>query len=154
MMIEKKETAVTGAATRCVRTAVVLAMGLVGASFAQAGDASPGLRVVKDPVTGELRAPTGEEAAALQSAAPVDARGASVVRRGLATGKINPQRVTHANGMMSLELDESTLSYSVARRNADGTTDWVCVTGPEAAAAALAAKTTSKDAKEHNHVEK
>ena len=61
--------------------------------------------------------------------------------------------VMHADGAVQLELDESSLMYSVARRNADGTIERVCVEGSEAANKALkapkfASRPVSKAAKE------
>ena len=47
------------------------------------------------------------------------------------------------------------MSYSVATRNADGSTNQYCVTGPQAAADLMKGKKTTarveKTAKEHNH---
>ena len=111
------------------------------------------MRIVKDPVTGQLRGPTPEEAAAFDKAT----RAKAGVRqpRGLLTGKINPQPITHPDGTVQQELDDSTMSYSVATRNADGSTNQYCVTGPQAAADLMKGKKTTarveKTAKEHNH---
>ena len=55
----------------------------------------------------------------------------------MASGTLNPQALTHADGTVEQELDESTLSYSVARRNADGTVEMVCVHGKDAASKAM-----------------
>ena len=55
----------------------------------------------------------------------------------MASGTLNPQALTHADGTVEQELDESTLSYSVARRNADGTVEMVCVQGKDAASKAM-----------------
>ena len=57
----------------------------------------------------------------------------------MASGTLNPQALTHADGTVEQELDESTLSYSVARRNADGTVEMVCVQGKDAASKAMKA---------------
>lgn len=119
---------------------------LLGASAAHAG---PGMQVVKDPVTGELRVPTPDEAKALRAAKPGSAK--TGMRRGLATGAINPQPVVHPNGMVSVELDEDSMAYSVARKNPDGSISQVCVTGPKAAARAMKGGTQLP---EHTHVAK
>jgi hypothetical protein len=96
--------------------------------------------VARDPVTGELRAPTAAEAQALSQPA-ASGRGAvkAAAPRGLLTGRINPQPVQHADGSVEHELDESTLSFSVATRNADGSISQQCVSGVDAANAALKA---------------
>lgn len=128
--------------------AVMLAAAVLSASAAQATDETPGLRVAKDPVTGKLRAPTAQESAAL------DAKAALSASRGLRTGKTNPPAIHHPGGAVEQELTEASLVYSVAKRNPDGSISWVCVTGPEAASAALDYKTTtpvSTAGKEHNH---
>lgn len=139
------------------RFAVALAVAAFAmSSAAVAGEPSPGMRVFKDPVSGELRSPTAEEAAALESAAP----GKALRRapRGLLTGKVSPQSVTAPDGTVSQELDESSLSYTVMTRNPDGSTSMVCVTGNEAAEAALkgtkSATKTAKQSKEHTHDQK
>lgn len=115
--------------TRWLAASASLAlMGLLAAPCAQA--AAPALKVVKDPVTGQLRAPTAEEAAALDA----KSSGTSTdVRRGLITGTVNPQKVYHADGTVELELDENSMSYTVVRRNPDGSLSMACVTGREAA---------------------
>ena len=63
---------------------------------------------------------------------------------GMLTGQRNPQPVTHADGTVSQELDAGTMSYTIARRNADGTIDMVCVEGADAAQKALKAPTFAK----------
>jgi hypothetical protein len=111
-------------------TAAALALAaLAAAPAAQAAD----LRVAKDPATGQLRAPTADEAKALDAAAATKAP----VYRGLLTGRVNPPPIRHPDGTVEQELDESTLQFSVARRNADGTISMDCVTGPEAAAKSM-----------------
>ena len=75
---------------------------------------------------------------------------------GMLTGKLNPQPVVHADGTVSQELDAGSMMYTVARRNADGSIELVCVNGSEAAQKALKAPTFAKRssaaAKEHFHV--
>jgi hypothetical protein len=118
--------------------------------------------VARDAETGELRAPTAAEARALSTASPARStpsriQAAPADRVGLITGKVNPEPVTHADGTVEQELDASTLVYSVARRNADGTLTRECVTGTAAANKALLAKSrTSKSvvAKGMHHEDK
>jgi hypothetical protein len=124
---------------------VALAAALV-AGFTMTAHAQ---RVTRDS-DGQLRAPTAEEVKALD--------GASRTSRpvGLLSGKANPQAVRHADGTIQQELDTSSLMYSVARRNPDGTISQFCVTGSDAAERLVkgqTAKTTmaSKASKEHTH---
>ncbi|MCV2353679.1 hypothetical protein LNV09_05825 [Paucibacter sp. B2R-40] len=123
-----------------------------------AASAASAATVAKDPVTGELRAPTASEAQALSQPASsgrvgVKAASTSTQARGLLTGRINPQPVQHADGSVEHELDESSLSFSVATRNSDGSISQACVTGAQAADAAMKApaKTNAKTAKGHSH---
>lgn len=127
------------------------ALTLAALLVAPAAHAGPGMQVVKDPVTGELRVPTADEAKALRAAKPASAIAKPGVRRGLATGAINPQPVVHPNGMVSVELDEDSLAYSVARKNPDGSISQVCVTGPQAAARAMK---SGSQPPQHTHVAK
>jgi hypothetical protein len=122
--------------------AALMALALCGAAQAQ--------RVSRDTQGGPLRAPTAEETKALDAKA---AKTAAPV--GLRTGKVNPQPIKHPDGSIEQELDTSTLTYSVARRNADGSLDMVCVTGSEDAERALkGALKGPKAGKEHKHEEK
>jgi hypothetical protein len=124
-----------------VALAAALAAGFTMTAHAQ--------RVVRDS-DGQLRAPTAEEVKALDGAS----RASRAV--GLLSGKPNPQAVRHADGTVQQELDTSSLMYSVARRNPDGTISQYCVTGSEAAERLVrgpTAKSTvvSKASKEHTH---
>jgi hypothetical protein len=126
----------------------VAALAVAPAAYAQ----QSGLRAFKDPVTGQLRAPTAAELKAAAAAkTPAEPRG-------LVTGKLNPQAVRHANGAISQELTQADLMYSVATRKADGSVDLYCVPGADAAAKVMKGeKTTAKVeqiGKEHNHDEK
>jgi hypothetical protein len=115
----------------------------------------------RDAETGRLRAPTAAEAQALTGgAAPATTRGKAAepaARIGMITGKVNPAPIYHANGSVEQELDASTMSYTVVRRNPDGTLSMECVTGEDAAKKALmskapGAKVIGKSAaKEHQH---
>lgn len=96
--------------------------------------AAQALTVVRDPLSGMLRAPTDEERASLTRTAPA-----------AATTEPGPEQAkVHApTGSRGLKLGENTLSYVVVRRNADGSMTEVCVTGPDAAAKAVMAPTSS-----------
>jgi len=125
------------------RLALAATMALGFTLAAQAQTAS------RDTETGQLRAPTSDEAKALTSertSRPV----------GLVSGKPNPQPIRHADGTIQQELDTSSLMYSVAKRNPDGSISQYCVTGSEAAERLVKGKKVkaslvSKAGKEHNH---
>jgi hypothetical protein len=93
--------------------------------------------------------------AAVEASMQAAARGQRV---GMVTGTVNPQPVMSRNGMVSQELDASTLMFSVARVNADGGIDMVCINSLESAQAALTApsfaKRISPSSKEGVHVSK
>ncbi|WP_422016243.1 post-PEP-CTERM-1 domain-containing protein [Roseateles sp.] len=125
----------------------------IAAAALMAATSAHASKVVKDAQTGQLRAPNAEEIAAEQAAAAAKSAMSRTVAqpRGLLTGKVNPQPVTHANGMVSMELDESTLQYSTVTRNADGTLSFDCVTGKDAADAVVKG---TKKAHAHVHAAK
>lgn len=101
--------------------------------------AASGMVVVKDPETGQLRAPTAEEAAALNPPAVQ----ANSLRRA------SPQAVTAPDGSISMVLDDSAQVFAVARKNPDGTVSLGEVTGADKAkAAVMAPKTATKTSKE------
>lgn len=93
--------------------------------------------------------------ATMEASMKAAARGQKV---GMLTGKLNPQPVKLAGGGVAQELDASTMMYSVARVNADGTIEMVCVNGSDAAAKAMKApafaKRVSQLSKEQTHVSK
>jgi hypothetical protein len=97
---------------------------LLSLSQTAAMAADEGLKVVRDPVTGALRAPTAEESRKLDSPAATEARG-------VLSGRLNPPVVRHANGMKSVELTSQQTMYSVVTRNADGTLQKHCVSSAE-----------------------
>jgi hypothetical protein len=112
-------------------------------------------KVVRDAQTGQLRAPNATELAAEQAAA--SGKGAvsrAAAPRGLLTGKVNPQPVTHADGTVSQELDESTLMYSTVTRNADGTLTYDCVAGHDEAEAVVKGKKGTAHTHTHKHAVK
>ena len=86
------------------------------------------MQIVKDPVTGQLRAPTAEEFQAMQeqeakekASKPAAAAAAPMVER------------RAANGAVGFQLGDEFMTYSVVKRNADGTMTTHCVTGADAA---------------------
>lgn len=136
-------------ASRRPGLAVAIAVAaLLGAASAHAS------KVVKDPETGALRAPTAAELAAEQSRAKTTLSRAQAQPRGLLTGKVAPQAITHADGTVEQELDESTLQFSTVTRNPDGTLSFACVTGQDAADAVVKGKRKAKAAHQHTHAAK
>lgn len=112
-----------------------------------------GLRVVRDPVTGQLRAPTAEEATAMdeRDAAARAAQPAAAPATGAAESAV-PMEFRQSNGVR-YRVGDTFLSYSVVKRSADGTLDLQCVTGEEAALKLLKApqSATAKPAKGADH---
>ena len=109
------------------------------------------MRIVRDPVTGQLRAPTPEEFQAIE-AQELKAKAAARAT----TAPVAPTEVRRADGSAKLMLDESQMSYAVVTRNADGSLTEHCVTGADAAQKVLSGKKVSlvkngKNAKEHAH---
>lgn len=91
--------------------------------------------------------------AAMDASMRAAARGQKV---GMISGRLNPQPQKLANGAVAQELDASTMVYSVARINAEGKVEMVCVDGSDAAEKALKApvfaKRVSQNSKEQSHV--
>lgn len=137
-----------------LRASLVVALATAGLMAAVPAHA---INVIKDPVTGALRAPTGAELAQSRAAAASTLTKGQAARtaqpRGLLTGKVNPEAIVRADGTIFQELDESTLQYSTVTRNPDGSLNFECVTGKEAADAVVKGKKTSRIAKEHVHAE-
>lgn len=108
-------------------------------SQAPVDPASSGLLAAKDPATGQLRAPTAEEAAQLQStSAPSTKAGAR---------KAMPVRQL-ANGAFAVTLDSSYEMASVAVKRADGKVVTACVPANRADSAIAAAQTQPVSTKE------
>jgi len=93
-----------------------------------------GMVVVRDPQTGELRAPTADEARALHSKSTLQRKAPS-----------QHVETVGAGGSRKVQLGKSGLVYSVATRGADGTLAEQCVSGEDAAHSALAHPTTVKE---------
>jgi hypothetical protein len=84
-----------------------------------------GFKAFIDPATGELVQPTAEEAAALEAAAPATAA--------LTLAPAQPATITGLYGAAGVVLDDSQMSYFVARRNSDGALGMACVPGEQSA---------------------
>ena len=126
---------------RKVSFATVLGAGMLLATASHAQDV-------------QVRSDNAKQARAAMAASMKAAeRGQKV---GMLTGRANPRAAVAADGTISQELDASTMSYSVARINADGKIEMVCVNGAEAPQQAMKAPTFAKRvsqvSKEQSHV--
>lgn len=92
--------------------------------------AANGMTVVRDADTGQLRAPTAEEAAALEVPVPQS------TMRGAPT-KLEPR--AHANGARGSRLTDDSMSHTVMLRQPDGTLAARCFGSREEAEAAVRA---------------
>lgn len=110
--------------------AAALALAALATPLAQA-QAADGLRIAKDPVTGELRAPTAEENKALDA---VQAKRSSLsVARTAATPKLHVHKP--GSKFQGARMSDELMSYSMVVVRADGTLEEVCVDGSHAAEA-------------------
>lgn len=101
-----------------------------------------GMVVVRDPQTGEMRAPTAAELKAL-GPAPAAALRAQVPLSSLVVSK--------PNGARMLRLGERFQVYSVVSRAPDGGLVEQCVQGEDAAGKALAQPATPRHNQEQRH---
>lgn len=102
-----------------------------------------GMVVVRDAVTGQVRAPTPDELRALRAKAPPAAALGAVAPQGQAV-------LGARNGARGVRLGEKSMVYEVATRAADGTLSSQCVQGEAAAADALG-RPANTEHKEHSH---
>ena len=136
--------------------AAIAALALSGAAVA-AGQ--QGMSVVKDAATGQLRAPTADEASQLQAlgaqqraaaAAAAAAKRGGLARGAAAAATLAPgTTIYHANGAVEMTVDPESVSYSVMTKDADGNLALQCVTGATAADKAMS--TPATQSKEHQH---
>lgn len=128
------------------RVAAMAVLTLSGSAFAAGQE---GMQVVRDATTGELRAPNAAEHQALQA----KAASANGKARSAAAGPSESSVVgTPARrGTTAFAVPESSIVYSVVTRNADGTLAEQCVTGAEAAEAAMKTPAAVSTHKEHKN---
>lgn len=101
----------------------------------------PGMVVVRDPVTGEMRAPTPAELRALRTLPP---QGAAQQPPQQAQSVVRP------DGSRSVKLGENSMVYSVVKRDAGGKLNEECVHGHDAAEHAVGAA-AQQSRKESHH---
>jgi hypothetical protein len=104
-------------------------------SASAAEPAQEGMTVVRDAVTGKLRAPTSAELRALRP----------IPRPATAGGPVQvpppkPASVKRPDGTRAINLGERGMVYAVIHRNADGTLAGHCVKDAAAAAQAVASR--------------
>jgi hypothetical protein len=109
-------------------TLSALSATVLGLALSSGALAADNLAVVRDATTGELRAPTAEEAQALNT----PSRSAS--SKG---GPAQPLIRRHADGASSVRMTDEFATYAVAVRKANGSLQTQCFDSKDAAAAAL-----------------
>jgi hypothetical protein len=97
------------------------------------------MMVIRDAATGLLRAPTAEEAAALQQIPSAAKFGRSADSLGAPSSPATPMSKAHSSGARGARLTDEMATYSVAVRRADGTLEIEHVDGKAAATAAVKA---------------
>lgn len=130
--------------------AALTALMVSSAVFAADAVETPGMKVVKDALTGQLRAPTTDELQSTQ----LQQRGKSKSLAkpvGMLSGSETPMMSVKPNGTVMIELTEDTMVYSVVQKNADGSMNLQCVTGSDAADKLVNSKSATKPAQEHKH---
>lgn len=115
----------------------LLALPVLAAQPAPPGQ--DGMVVVRDPQTGQMRAPTAAELQALRQAAPAAPRTQAA-----------PKMAVGPDGRRQVQLGERGLVYSVATRDGEGKLARHCVEGEAAAGRALAQPAPASH-KEHRH---
>ena len=123
-----------------MRTLSLASAGLFGVLVlglpVQAHEEPDQMIVVRDAATGQLRAPTADEIAALQ-AATLKAR--PEPQRNLANSRLNLQVKRHRSGAVGARSTDELASYSVVSRRADGQLAEACFESKRAAEAAVQA---------------
>lgn len=98
---------------------------------ATAAPAGSGMVAYKDPATGQLVGPSAEQAAELAAAAVPAAASVQASGRQAASARFAP--LTTSRGGVGRKLDDSTVSYAVVHKDANGQLVETCVPGEEVA---------------------
>jgi hypothetical protein len=101
---------------------------------------SAGQKAYKDPVTGEIRQPTPEEAQALDAAGQQKTSKKSLAK----TAAAPQENLVSADGAIGLTLSDESMAYSVATKSPDGKVTIGCLDGKTKAESAV--KSNSKPA--------
>ena len=116
-------------------------------------DGGNGMRVVRDPVTGQLRAPTHEEFKKMQEeerAAKASAPAARATSAASASASA-PVQMQRADGSRGMRVGKAFMSYAVVTRKSDGSLDMDCVTGDESAQMVVQGGAVAAPAKSEGH---
>lgn len=120
-----------------ISRAALLAAALL--SMGSAVQAASAMRVVLDPKTGELRAPTAAEAQAFEKAeAALRAANQSASGK-TATKPVGGVEIRYADGTVERTLGEEDMMYSVVSTDEKGDLKFACLPGPAAQKAVKAA---------------
>ena len=123
--------------------ALALALAMTAPMVASAAEA---LRVVRDPATGELRAPNAAEAAAFEKA-EAQLRQAQAGAKGKASVNKGPTEIRYADGTVETKLGEDSMMYSVVSSDENGNLSFDCLPAEEAKKFVKATKSTKAKAK-------
>lgn len=126
--------------------AFALAISLAVPLAAHAADA---MRIVRDPLTGEMRAPNAAETLAFEKAEAQLRLGS-----GKAPAKSLPVEIRYPDGTVETKLGEDSMMYSVVSSDANGALTFDCLPAAEAkkfvkSKRNAAAKTTTKAGHDH-----
>ena len=148
-----KKEAATAAASARSKPAVVFVKGtpdeIARAAQADAQATALGMRAYVDG-NGRLRKQTPADVAAEAAAPQARSAARGPARRTLAAEAAAPAASVSDSGMMSLSLDESSMMYSVATIQSDGSVKEDCVPGIAAAKAAVESPAAVEGAR-HDH---
>jgi hypothetical protein len=107
------------------RTAVLALAVAAPLAMLNTSHAAEAMRVVRDPVTGELRGPTAVEAAAFEKAE-------AQLRASQGRKPQPPVEIRHPDGSIEMKLGEDTHMYSVVRERDDGSLAMACLPAKQA----------------------
>ena len=99
-----------------------------------AAHAADALRIVRDPITGEMRGPNAAEVAAFEKA-----EAQLRAKNGTAAPKPRTE-IRYPDGTVETKLNDDDVLYSVVRANEDGTLSQQCLPAKQAKAYVLSAK--------------
>ncbi|HEY1089569.1 MAG TPA: hypothetical protein VGE47_00615 [Burkholderiaceae bacterium] len=108
-----------------MRPAIQATVSALALTFTLAATAADALRVVRDPVTGELRAPNAAEAAAMEKAE-------AQLRLGSKATPKAPVEIQYPDGSVERKLGEDTMLFSVVSSDAKGNLNFACLPAEQA----------------------
>lgn len=114
-------------------------------------DGGNGMRVVRDPVTGQLRAPTHEEFKKMQEDERAAKASAPAARATSAASASAPVQMQRQDGSKGMRVGKAFMSYAVVTRKSDGSLDMDCVTGDESAQKVVQGGAVAAPAKSEGH---